>query len=376
MTRVHGAGSPADVGLPTSRGIEHLNMTVGDLDEVTEFFVNVLGCRTLYTMGPFESSKDPFMRIYANADVRSVVHQVRVLRSPFLNIELFEVSTPRQRPVWPDLLDIGGWGLTAHVDDIDAAIGYLDDKDVYLLDPGKTETTGPEAGEGAFGCRFMTRFGLHFELVSFPSSKADNTEEIGGLWNPAAFDGDAAAAVPKPPGGLPGFRGFERIRITVADLDRACLVFEDVLGFERRYDLAFPAADHDVPFRAYANADARAQPTRARVLRSPYLNVELVECPPYPGQNALWPAMFDVGGWHLALYVDDVDAAYAHVERFDVHLLGPKKPAYHYEAGDDAFTVHCLAPFGLCFELVTYPHGRYREDEHAGRAWHPGHPAR
>ena len=213
MTRVQSARAATDFGLPTLRGIEHLNVTVADLDEVTEFFVSVFGCRTLYTMGPFENSKEPFMRIYANADVRSVVHQVRVLRSPFLNIELFQVSMPRQRQVWPDLLDIGGWGLTAYVDDIDAAISFLYDKDVYMLDPGKTPITWPEAGDGALACRFMTRFGLHFELVSFPTRKANNAEAVSGLWNPAASDGDAAAAVPSPAGAFPGFRGpYERRR--------------------------------------------------------------------------------------------------------------------------------------------------------------------
>src|SRR5260370_39864161 len=122
--------------LPSSRGIEHLSVTGADLDEVTAFFTDVFGCQTLYTMGPFEDRRGPFMRVIANADVRSVVHYVRVLRSPFLNIELFQVSTPRQRPLWPDLLDIGGWGLTAAVEDIDAAVDYLPDKDAYAARAG------------------------------------------------------------------------------------------------------------------------------------------------------------------------------------------------------------------------------------------------
>jgi hypothetical protein len=61
---------------------------------------------------------------------------------------------------------------------------------------------------------------------------------------------------------------------------------------------------------------------------------------------------------------------------FDLRVLGGKKPAYKYEAGDDAYTVHCLTPFGFYFELVTYPHGRYRAGEFSGPAWHPAHPAR
>ena len=102
------------------------------------------------------------------------------------------------------------------------------------------------------------------------------------------------------------------------------------------------------------------------------MNIEIVECPEYPGQNRLWPGMLDVGGWHLAFYVDDVDAALERLAHLDIRVLGGKKPAYLYEAGEEAYTVHCLAPFGLYFELVTYPHGRFREHEFAATALAPG----
>ena len=71
------------------------------------------------------------MRTFANADVRSVVHRMRVLRSPFLNLELFEATYPGQRRLWPHLLDIGGWHLAGYVDDMDAAIAYMEEQDVY-----------------------------------------------------------------------------------------------------------------------------------------------------------------------------------------------------------------------------------------------------
>jgi len=196
---------------------------------------------------------------------------------------------------------------------------------------------------------------LHFEVV--PTSAPEPA------WRPR-------------PGAVPGFRGFERMRITVADLDEASAFFTGVLGFQRDADLPpWPQGGPEGGLRAFANADARAKPTRACALRSPFLKVEVIECPAYPGQNQAWPAMFDIGGWHLAFYVDDIDAAFERLTTCDVHILGRKKPTYSCEAGDGAYTIHCLAPFGLYFELVTYPHGRYLEAEHAGRAWHPARPA-
>src|SRR5262249_12419223 len=117
--------TPVDAVMPTNRGIEHVSFTVADLQSASDFFEDVFGCQSIYTMGPFKDSKGPFMRMFANADVRSVVHRLRVLRSPFLNVELFEATYPGQRTRWPDMLDIGGWHLAGYVDDIDAAIEYM-----------------------------------------------------------------------------------------------------------------------------------------------------------------------------------------------------------------------------------------------------------
>ena len=365
--------------LPTLRGTEHVSMTVPDLDEASEFFADMFGCQTLYTMGPFSGSKDgskgSFMRVYANADVRAVVHNVRVMRSPFLNIELFQASYPGQRSLWPDFLDIGGWHLAGYVDDIDAAIEYASARDVFVLGDGKRPTRGPEAGDGAFTCHFITGWGMRFELVTFPNGRAYEAAREGRLWNPAE-PGTGGPAALVPSGGVPTFHGFEHLSMTVPDLDEASRLFVDVLGAEYFYELE-PVTDRRTSkFGAYANVDARATPSRVRLLRTKYLNLEIVECPEYPGQNRLWPGMLDVGGWHLAFYVDDVDAALEYLAELDIRVLGGKKPAYLCESGDEAYTVHCLTPFGFYFELVTYPDGRYHADQFAGPAWHPGHPSR
>jgi catechol 2,3-dioxygenase-like lactoylglutathione lyase family enzyme len=362
--------------LPTSRGIEHVSMTVADLDEATHFFTDMFGCQILYTMGPFSGTKGSFMRVYANTDVRAVVHNVRVLRSPFLNIELLEATYPKQRPLWPDFLDIGGWHLTGYVDDIDAAIEYASARDVFVLGQGKKSTGGPEAGEGAATCHFMTAWGFRFELLTYPNGRAYEATRMDRLWNPAQPDRDAVPAFRPEGAGVPTFRGFEHVSFTVPDLDEATDLLVNLLGCETLYDLEPTIDRHSSAFGAYANVDVRAVPSRVRVLRSHYLNLEVVECPDYPGQNRSWPGMLDVGGWHLAYYVDDVDAALDHLAKLDIRVLGGKKPAALLEAGEEAYTVHCITPFGLYFELVTYPSGRSHAGEHAGPTWHPGHPDR
>jgi len=375
VPRLGEANDRTSSGIPGLRGVEHVSMTVPDLDQATDFFAEVFGCTELYTMGPFSGHGGSFMRTFANADVRTVVEYVRVLRSPFLNIELFKVRSPVQNSRWPDMLDIGGWHLAAYVDDIDAGEAFLTARpDVFVLGDGKKPTGGVEAGEGSFAVHAMTDWGLHVELLTYPNGRAYQSAFEGRIWNPAEPDRGAVLAVPPVPGSLPGFRGFEHLSVAVADLDAATVLLVDVLGCEQFYDLEPPFNRGGSGFGAYANVDVRAHPTRVRLFRSRYLNIEVVECPPYPGQRRDWPGMLDVGGWHLALYVDDVDAALAFLADTDVRMLGGEKPAYEYEAGDGAVTVHCVDPCGVYFELVSYPRGRDRANEFAGPAWHPGFP--
>ena len=143
---------------------------------------------------------------------------------------------------------------------------------------------------------------------------------------------------------------------TVPDLDEATDLLVNLLGCETLYDLEPTIDRHSSAFGAYANVDARAVPSRVRVLRSHYLNLEVVECPEYPGQNRSWPGMLDVGGWHLAYYVDDVDAALDHLAKLDIRVLGGKKPAALLEAGEEAYTVHCITPFRPVFRAGHLPH--------------------
>jgi hypothetical protein len=45
------------------------------------------------------------------------------------------------------------------------------------------------------------------------------------------------------------------------------------------------------------------------VLRRPHLGIAFIECPPYPGQQQVWPAMFDVGGgWRVEMHPVRVNA--------------------------------------------------------------------
>lgn len=40
-------------GLPGIRGTDHIGFTVPDMEQAHEFFVNVIGCQHVYSLGPY-----------------------------------------------------------------------------------------------------------------------------------------------------------------------------------------------------------------------------------------------------------------------------------------------------------------------------------
>ena len=95
-------------GLPGMRGIEHIGLTVPNLDEATEFFVNVLGCEVYYSLGPF---KDPEGNWFVeNLDVhpRAEIPEIRILRcANGAHFELLEFKAPDQMTQVPKFSDSG-----------------------------------------------------------------------------------------------------------------------------------------------------------------------------------------------------------------------------------------------------------------------------
>jgi glyoxylase I family protein len=75
-----------------------------------------------------------------------------------------------------------------------------------------------------------------------------------------------------------------------------------------------------------------------------------------PDQGDVPPRNSDVGGHHVALYVDDLDAAVDHLKRNGVTVLADPTSSKGPSAGQR--WVYFLAPWGMQFELVSYPDGK------------------
>ncbi|KMO83621.1 putative lyase [Mycolicibacterium chlorophenolicum] len=158
--------------------LDHIGITVPDLDQARAFFEDVLGFEYLYRLGPLRG-EGTWMSEHLNIDDDAIAPRIYFFRvGEQAMLEVFEYQAPNQRRDVPLNSDIGGHHLAFYVDDIDAAAAELRRRGVRVLgDP--TPSRGPH--EGQRWVYFVTPWGLNCELVSYPNGKAY-------LRNPEAFD--------------------------------------------------------------------------------------------------------------------------------------------------------------------------------------------
>lgn len=183
---VHDA-QPEVAGLPGLRGLEHIGLCVPNLQEAASFFSEVLGWPVIYAYTPPSDPEGNFMTENFGLHPRAVVVHLAHVRSPLLNFELIEGTTPDQTLNWPRMLDIGGVHLAVYVDDVPAALAYLTARGCTPFGEAKA-FSGPEAGKGAYFVHTRTPFGLHLELVSYPNGRIYHDTVSTKTWNPAHPD--------------------------------------------------------------------------------------------------------------------------------------------------------------------------------------------
>lgn len=173
--------------------------------------------------------------------------------------------------------------------------------------------------------------------------------------------------------GIPGLRGTEHIGFTVPDLEKATAFFVDVIGCEFMFELG-PFQSEDDWMATHLNVDPRTVMRRLRFFRCKYgSNFEVFEYEA-PDQKMQQPRNSDIGGHHLAFYVDDFDEALAYLIDQGVRVLGtPTLRTAGPNAGQK--WIYFLSPWGMQFELVSFPKGKGYEKDTSRRLWHPANPA-
>jgi glyoxylase I family protein len=167
--------------------------------------------------------------------------------------------------------------------------------------------------------------------------------------------------------GLPGLSGVDHIGFTVPDLEQAARFLIDVLGCEYLYTLG-PYRDDGDWMTRHLGVHPRAVMQQLHFFRCGDRAIFEVFQYSAPDQRAVQPRNSDVGGHHVALYVEDLDGAVTHLRRHGVTVLG--EPTASKGPSEGQRWVYFLAPWGMQFELVSYPRGK--AFDHADATDRPG----
>jgi catechol 2,3-dioxygenase-like lactoylglutathione lyase family enzyme len=160
--------------------------------------------------------------------------------------------------------------------------------------------------------------------------------------------------------------------MTVPDLEQASRFLEEALGAEPIYDdltyrqppMSGPIVERQLDLAPSTSLVAMRM---MRMANGP--GIELFEMRSAHQQRAARPS--DVGLQHLAVYVDDIDAA---AERFVAaggELVAAPAPTIGAEAGPGNAYCYAKTPWGTVIELITHPSPGSYEAATPLRRWTP-----
>lgn len=155
---------------------------------------------------------------------------------------------------------------------------------------------------------------------------------------------------------IPGLKKPDHIGFTVPNLDEAITFFREHFDFELAYEFG-PFASTDDWMQDHLNVHARAEITKIAVMSAKGINLEIFEYADTIERNKTAPNNADIGGHHLAFYVEDMDAAVSYLKDQGIKVLG--EPTIMTEGPTEGESwVYFMAPWGMQLELVSYPKGK------------------
>lgn len=172
---------------------------------------------------------------------------------------------------------------------------------------------------------------------------------------------------------LPGLQGPQHFGFTVPDRQAAVDFFVDVIGCEAFFTIGPFGPFEDDWMEVNLNVHPEATIPAAHLVRcGDGTNLEIFEYTS-PDQRTEQPRNSDIGGHHIAFYVDDMDEAVAYLKENHVKVLGEPHP--FIEGPMKGLTwVYFMAPWGMQLELVSVPFGSMGYEEgNRGRLWDPRH---
>ncbi len=154
--------------IPSFDTIDHIGITVPDLEEAVAFFTDVLGAEEWYREGPSTDEGDALWR-ELRVDPRASVRLAMLRLGSTTTIELLEYTMPagEATTIAPRNSDHSAAHIGLRVRDIDAAAAHLRSvAEIEVLD-GPIRVDGGTS-DGLRWIYFTTPWGLMMELVQLP----------------------------------------------------------------------------------------------------------------------------------------------------------------------------------------------------------------
>lgn len=167
---------------------------------------------------------------------------------------------------------------------------------------------------------------------------------------------------------MPGMRGINHIGLTVPDLAEAEGFFTGVLGCEKAASFGPFKDDQGNFMQDLLDVDPRAVIETISLLRCGNgSNIELFKYTA-PDQKTVTARNSDIGGHHIAFYVDDIDAAAAYLKAQNIRTLMGPLPVNEGPAAGQSI-LYFFAPWGLQLEAISFPKGMAYEKDGGPVLW-------
>ncbi|MER9116650.1 VOC family protein [Mesorhizobium sp. M0185] len=172
---------------------------------------------------------------------------------------------------------------------------------------------------------------------------------------------------------IPGMRGHDHTGVTVPDMEQAVDFFTEVVGCKKAMSFGPFADDKGTFMQDLLGVDPKAVIEEITLVRCGHgSNIELFKYTA-PDQKDLRPRNSDIGGFHIAFYVDDIAAAKAYLDGKGVKTrMGPLPVTEGPAAGQTI--LYFQAPWGLQLEAISYPNGMAYEKDAETVLWSPKNP--
>ncbi len=152
--------------------VDHIGLTVPDLDAAVAFYTETFGATELYRLGPFDAKDLPRMpdgRDWSAAHVNvsgARLSLVMLQLCPNLKLELFRYELPADaRTTAPRNCDVGAQHIALKVDNLEVAVAHLRSRGVRVMAGPIVVSEGPAAGLRVN--YFLDPWGTQLELVEF-----------------------------------------------------------------------------------------------------------------------------------------------------------------------------------------------------------------